>query len=82
MTSRCVECNVKCSIHGMVSVSVSVSVPGAVYVLTDLLLDICGVMQLTTSSHQHGDRGSQFISAVKQSIGFTIGFHNHGEGPY
>ena len=20
--------------------------------------------------------------AVKQSIGFTIGFHNHGEGPY
>ena len=21
-------------------------------------------------------------SAVKQSIGFTIGFHNHGEGPY
>ena len=22
------------------------------------------------------------ISAVKRSIGFTIGFHNHGEGPY
>ena len=21
-------------------------------------------------------------SAVKRSIGFTIGFHNHGEGPY
>ena len=21
------------------------------------------------------------ISAVKRSIGFTIGFHNHGEGP-
>ena len=21
-------------------------------------------------------------SAVKGSIGFTIGFHNHGEGPY
>ena len=25
---------------------------------------------------------SQIISAVKRSIGFTIGFHNHGEGPY
>ena len=23
-----------------------------------------------------------FISAVKQSIGSTTGFHNHGEGPY
>ena len=22
------------------------------------------------------------VSAVKRSIGFTIGFHNHGEGPY
>ena len=22
------------------------------------------------------------FSAVKRSIGFTIGFHNHGEGPY
>ena len=22
------------------------------------------------------------ISAVKRSIGFTIGFHNHGDGPY
>ena len=25
---------------------------------------------------------SNTTSAVKQSIGFTIGFHNHGEGPY
>ena len=23
-----------------------------------------------------------FTCAVKRSIGFTIGFHNHGEGPY
>ena len=22
------------------------------------------------------------FSAVKRSVGFTIGFHNHGEGPY
>ena len=22
------------------------------------------------------------FSAVKRSIGFTVGFHNHGEGPY
>ena len=22
------------------------------------------------------------LSAVKRPIGFTIGFHNHGEGPY
>ena len=22
------------------------------------------------------------VSAVKRSIGSTIGFHNHGEGPY
>ena len=32
-----------------------------------------------------GDRGGVvevvFISAVKRSIGFTIGFHNHREGP-
>ena len=25
---------------------------------------------------------SDDTSAVKRSIGFTTGFHNHGEGPY
>ena len=33
------------------------------------------------ASLDHG--GAQPVtSAVKQSFGFTIGFHNHGEGPY
>ena len=28
------------------------------------------------------DGAEVLCSAVKRSIGFTIGFHNHGEGPY
>ena len=27
-------------------------------------------------------RGAEYSSAVKRSIGFTIGFHNQGEGPF
>ena len=27
-------------------------------------------------------RASRWASAVKRFIGSTIGFHNHGEGPY
>ena len=29
-----------------------------------------------------GGGGEACVSAVKRSIGFTIGFHNHGGGPY
>ena len=37
----------------------------------------------TTLCGEHGSWRSRLrSSAVKRSIGFTIGFHNHGEVPY
>ena len=42
----------------------------------------CGVKPIFPRPDKILLRFSVFASAVKRSIGFTIGFHNHGEGPY
>ena len=36
----------------------------------------------STVSVWHNITSTELSSAVKRSISFTIGFHNHGEGPY
>ena len=38
---------------------------------------------ITEDTVTSGDHSANVVtSAVKRSIGSTIGFHNHGEGPY
>ena len=55
--------------------------------LWDLVLLNCHRPELP-SGEQQSRKGpsdlfiSDITSAVSCSIGFTIGFHNHGEGPY
>ena len=38
--------------------------------------------KLTGAPISYTDKAEFEASAVKRSIGFKIGFHNHGEGPY
>ena len=66
--------------------------PGGVLVLEELLLlaqdgrleNVVDV--LVPGPGEHGQHHlvamPVLVSAVKGSIGSTIGFHNHGEGPY
>ena len=65
----------------LIILSKEISSPALLFIV-NLGLKFAWAVIISVSESCGLDQSSVLLSAVKRSIGFTISFHNHGEGPY